>query len=292
MHHLMRIVTLWAVAISLSACAALAAQQAPKEELQQFVVLQSDRLVTTFESLTGEQAQCAISGTANFASMRCQIPPGTAKASYHYVTALVVDKQGKAYGIACHESLLNVWCKKIAPGIAIQGSFDNGQKFLSIADGQKLHQYRTLTSAVVGALPPSQPAPAPPPSAKAKQPRVEPAAPTAPAAQAPSANGNPVADSERKTQSDTSSSSSGPSSAPSSAACVSPTASCVTFVSEPSGADVYVDGKFVGSTPSSLTLPAGSHEIRVEAGRFKPWTRTLSSTAGSTVTIHAALAKK
>ena len=58
------------------------------------------------------------------------------------------------------------------------------------------------------------------------------------------------------------------------------------------GADIYVDGKFVGNTPSTLALPAGSHEIRVEADQFAPWTRTLASTTGSTVTIHAALAKK
>jgi hypothetical protein len=41
-----------------------------------------------------------------------------------------------------------------------------------------------------------------------------------------------------------------------------------------------------------VALPSGSHEIRVEAGDFMPWTRTLTSTAGSTVTIHAVLAKK
>jgi hypothetical protein len=66
----------------------------------------------------------------------------------------------------------------------------------------------------------------------------------------------------------------------------------VTFVSEPPGADIYVDGKFFGNTPSTLALPAGSHEIRVEADRFAPWTRTLASTTGSTVTIHATLAKR
>ena len=61
------------------------------------------------------------------------------------------------------------------------------------------------------------------------------------------------------------------------------------FVSDPQGADIYVDGKFAGNTPSTLTLAAGSHEIRVEAARFKPWTRTLETTAGSKVTIRAPL---
>jgi PEGA domain len=283
----MRIRTSCTLAILFSACAALAAQQAPKEELQQFVVLQSDRLVTSFESLTNEQAKCAISGAANFATMRCQAPGGTAKASYHYVTSLVVDRQGKGYVIACHESLVNVWCKRFTPGVAIQGSFTSGQQSLFIADGQKLHPYQTLTSASVGQLP-SQPAP---PSAKAATPRAEPTTP-APATASSSSNVTPAAGSASKTTSEASSSSTGPSSGPSLATCAAPAASCVNFVSEPPGADIYVDGKFVGNTPSSLALPAGSHEIRVEAGKFKPWTRTLDSTAGSTVTIHATLAKK
>jgi len=274
---------LWAVAMSLAACAGFAAQQAPKQELQQFVVLRSETLIVPFDSLTNEEAQCSISGSGNFAAMRCQAPAGRAQASYHYITTLVVDGQGMAYVIACHESLLDLWCKKFSPGIAIEGSFNNGQKFLSMADGQKLHSYQTLTSAFVGPLPTAQPIP----SAQRAKTRPAPATPAAPpaavvaAAQAPNGgNVAPATGDENKAQGNTS------------GACVPAAASCVTFVSEPPGADIYVDGKFFGNTPSTLALPAGSHEIRVEAERFAPWTRTLASTTGSTVTIHATLAKK
>jgi hypothetical protein len=67
------------------------------------------------------------------------------------------------------------------------------------------------------------------------------------------------------------------------------TGACVSFVSEPLGADVYVDNKFVGNTPSTLTLAAGSHEIRVEAPTLKSWSRTFEAVAGSKITIRATL---
>jgi hypothetical protein len=289
----MRVRILFAIAISLAACAAFAGQRAPQQNLQQFVVLRSETMSVPFDPLTSDEAHCAISGNGNFATMRCEAPAGTAKANYHYVTALVVDQQGMAYGIACHQSLFDeTWCKKFAPGIAIEGSFDSGQKSLSIADGQKFHQYQTLTSAFVGAAPAGQPVPAAKP-AKARTGAAAPvaAAPAAPATPAapsaaaapPSQSGAPTATSERKAEGIASAAS---------GACVATEASCVTFTSAPQGADIYVDGKFMGNTPSTLALPAGSHEVRVEGARFKPWTRTLSSTAGSTVTIHATLEKK
>ena len=94
-----------------------------KEELQQFVVLRSETLIAPFDSLTNEQAHCSISGSGNFATMRCEAPAGRAQASYHYITTLVVDQQGMAYVIACHESLIDLWCKKVSPGYCHPGQF-------------------------------------------------------------------------------------------------------------------------------------------------------------------------
>jgi hypothetical protein len=284
----------WIVAMSLAVGTGLGAQQAPtpKEELQQFVVLRSETLIAPFDSLTNEQAQCSISGSGNFATMRCQAPAGRAQASYHYITTLIVDQRGMAYVIACHESLIDLWCKKLAPGIAIQGSFETGRQFLSIADGSRSHRYQTLTSTMVGPLSAGEPIPGGKPAKLRTVPPVPPAAaipaatpPSAPVASATPAspnagNAGPVASNKGTTEDETR------------VACSPAAASCVTFVSEPQGADIYVDGKFVGSTPSTLALPAGEHGIRIEADSFKTWTRTLTSTAGSTVTIHAALTKK
>ena len=179
--------------MSLAVCTGFGAQQAPQEELQQFVVLRSETLIAPFDSLTNEQAHCSISGSGNFATMRCQAPAGRAQASYHYITTLVVDQQGMAYIIACHESLIDLWCKKLSPGIAVEGSFESGQKFLSVADGSRSHRYQTLTSAMVGPLS----AGAPIPSGNREKVRTVPAKPATaaapPAAVAPSAPAAPAA---------------------------------------------------------------------------------------------------
>jgi hypothetical protein len=63
----------------------------------------------------------------------------------------------------------------------------------------------------------------------------------------------------------------------------------VLFSSEPIGADIYVDGKFMGNTPSQIQLAAGSHTIRIEAKGEKTWTREVSLTPGGKITIHALL---
>jgi len=294
-----RPITWFVSAVTLAATSLLAvspmqgAQKVPAGAPQQFVVLQSQALTVPFETLTNDQAHCSISGSGSFATLRCQAPPGTAKASYHFVTMLVVDQQGMAYGIACHQSLVDLWCKKMPVGIAIQGNFDAARKALLVGDGQRSHPYQMLTSAPVGPVQPSQPSP------KAARPAP---AQTTPAEVQHSETGVAAADARQTASSAAASNKpevaeSAPANAGGSVsnrpgACVPTSASCTAFVSEPAGADIYVDGKFVGSTPSTLALAPGSHEIRIEANKFKPWTRTLESTAGSTVTVHAALSKK
>ena len=51
--------------------------------------------------------------------------------------------------------------------------------------------------------------------------------------------------------------------------------------STPPGADVEVDGAFVGNTPSTITVAAGSHQIAVKKHGFNDWTKTLNVTGGS-----------
>jgi len=55
----------------------------------------------------------------------------------------------------------------------------------------------------------------------------------------------------------------------------------VNISSTPQNADVEVDGKFVGNTPSSIPVTAGEHSIKVSKKGFKPWERTLTVTGGS-----------
>ena len=51
--------------------------------------------------------------------------------------------------------------------------------------------------------------------------------------------------------------------------------------STPPGADIEVDGVFVGNTPSTVTVTPGSHEITVKKNGFADWSRKLSVTGGS-----------
>ena len=65
----------------------------------------------------------------------------------------------------------------------------------------------------------------------------------------------------------------------------------ITFRSEPDGADITIDGKFVGTTPSSLQLTAGEHSITIEKAHFSPWKRTMTIAAGSSANVSATLDK-
>ena len=53
--------------------------------------------------------------------------------------------------------------------------------------------------------------------------------------------------------------------------------------SAPPGADIEVDGAFVGNTPSTITVAPGSHQVTVKKKGFIDWTKTLNVTGG---TIH------
>jgi hypothetical protein len=66
----------------------------------------------------------------------------------------------------------------------------------------------------------------------------------------------------------------------------------VSVKSTPEGADITVDGKYVGSTPSILQLGPGDHAISIETANFKPWRRTITVAAGSSPNINPTLEKK
>jgi hypothetical protein len=56
----------------------------------------------------------------------------------------------------------------------------------------------------------------------------------------------------------------------------------------PSGADIEIDGGFVGDTPSTVSVAPGSHQIAVKKKGFVDWTKTLNVTGG-TVHLNAEL---
>jgi hypothetical protein len=62
----------------------------------------------------------------------------------------------------------------------------------------------------------------------------------------------------------------------------------VSIDSSPSGADIEVDDAFVGVTPATVTLPAGTHQVSVHKKGFPNWTRSLN-VVGSSINISADL---
>ncbi|HLJ87359.1 MAG TPA: PEGA domain-containing protein [Candidatus Angelobacter sp.] len=56
----------------------------------------------------------------------------------------------------------------------------------------------------------------------------------------------------------------------------------VAISSSPAGADVEVDGKFVGNTPSTIPLVAGEHSIKITKKGYKLWERKLNVSGGAT----------
>ncbi|MGA8620137.1 MAG: trypsin-like peptidase domain-containing protein, partial [Candidatus Sulfotelmatobacter sp.] len=60
--------------------------------------------------------------------------------------------------------------------------------------------------------------------------------------------------------------------------------------SDTESADIFVDDKFVGNTPSTLTLPSGTHTVRVEAANRVAWTRDIELLQDSNVNLRATLA--
>jgi len=64
-------------------------------------------------------------------------------------------------------------------------------------------------------------------------------------------------------------------------------AASLAVSSTPAGADIYLDGQFVGNTPSTLNV-TGSHTVAVKKNGFQDWTRQMSFSGGS-ITLNAEL---
>jgi hypothetical protein len=105
--------------------------------------------------------------------------------------------------------------------------------------------------------------PAPPPAASSSAAPVTTATPVAPAAEvAPSPAATP----------------------PAAPKIIPGEAVTVEIFSEPIGADIVLDGDFVGNTPSILKIRPGTHYLNLLLPGFKPWEQSLSLEAGGKLT--------
>lgn len=71
-----------------------------------------------------------------------------------------------------------------------------------------------------------------------------------------------------------------------------PTTGTVEVHSTPEGAEVYVDGAFIGNAPATLKLAPGQHTVRVSQSGYKEWSRVIAVQAGSEAHLSASMDKQ
>ena len=69
-------------------------------------------------------------------------------------------------------------------------------------------------------------------------------------------------------------------SAPPAAPIVAPEFATVNFSSQPDGADIELDGNFVGNTPSSIKIAAGQHTFGIKKSGYKDWQKQIQISSG------------
>lgn len=73
-----------------------------------------------------------------------------------------------------------------------------------------------------------------------------------------------------------------PSTEPSAASvATAPTTASLAVDSSVPGADIEIDGNFVGNTPSTISVAAGQHTVTVKKKGYAPWSRTMTVSGGS-----------
>lgn len=70
------------------------------------------------------------------------------------------------------------------------------------------------------------------------------------------------------------------------------TTGTVNVRSTPYLSEVFVDGDSMGYTPAKVSLPPGKHSFRVEKSGYRTWTKEITITVGSELTLDASLEKK
>ena len=70
-----------------------------------------------------------------------------------------------------------------------------------------------------------------------------------------------------------------------------PTTARLQVESNPSGADIEIDGSFVGNTPSDLQILEGEHTVVIKKAGFTDWKRKIEVNSGSSVHLSAELGK-
>jgi hypothetical protein len=209
---------------------------------------------------------------------------------------LVQDSDGKSFRITCTADSKWSECEALSPGETIYGRKEKRGITVSFRNskGKQAKQFYEYVAEISAPSAPAsarspQPGAAPSPSSSTATPAPTPvptptpaAAPaTAPAsAPAPAVSPAPATAPVRAPA------------PPARAAQESPAEKVkVNFASTPPGAEITLDGSYVGSTPSSIVLSAGTHSVVFSLPGFAQWKRELTVLAGSDLTVSAILQK-
>jgi predicted nucleic acid-binding Zn-ribbon protein len=66
----------------------------------------------------------------------------------------------------------------------------------------------------------------------------------------------------------------------------------ITISSEPSGALLYLDGIYIGTTPLSLDVPVGTHTLNTSKDGYEEWTQNIVVNPGEVKNVSATLIQK
>ncbi|HUM07214.1 MAG TPA: PEGA domain-containing protein [Terriglobales bacterium] len=81
-----------------------------------------------------------------------------------------------------------------------------------------------------------------------------------------------------------------PTATPASAVAEAPAVNRISVSSNPQGADIEIDGSFVGNTPSVVEVAAGEHEIAIKKAGYQTWQRKMKIMSGN-INVSAELEK-
>jgi len=64
----------------------------------------------------------------------------------------------------------------------------------------------------------------------------------------------------------------------------------VKVTSSPSGADVYLDNEYHGTTPATITaVPAGNHTVEIRQSGYETWSTSITVTSAGTLNVSTSL---
>ena len=67
--------------------------------------------------------------------------------------------------------------------------------------------------------------------------------------------------------------------------------SSILIKSTPDGAEILIDGKYAGNTPSTVRLKLGDHKVSIKKAGYALWERDITLSPGSNITMDAGLEK-